>query len=195
VALTKIASGGQTGAALDAALAVGFSCGGWNYPREVRAHCLAEGLRESPAACTAALVLSPDLAEAHAILVNVHRNFDWDWAAAGAEARQALAMLRQEHDEMERQKFLSIILQAAGRNTEADEALSALIVKFGDNEAYCVAMTYAYRGDHDLAFQWLDRAYRQKDDNLREIVGEPLFKNVADDPRYKAFLRKMNLPE
>ena len=114
---------------------------------------------------------------------------------AEGNAQEALAMLRQEHDEMERQKFLSIILQVAGRNTEADEALSALIVKFGDNEAYCVAMTYAYRGDHDLAFQWLDRAYRQKDDNLREIVGEPLFKNVADDPRYKAFLRKMNLPE
>ncbi len=23
----------------------------------------------------------------------------------------------------------------------------------------------------------------------------PLFKNLADDPRYKVFLRKMNLPE
>jgi hypothetical protein len=30
--------------------------------------------------------------------------------------------------------------------------------------------------------------------NLVEIVGEPLFRNIADDPRFKAFLRKMNLP-
>jgi len=55
-------------------------------------------------------------------------------------------------------------------------------------------MTYAYRGDHDRALEWLERAYQQKDASLDEIVGEPLFKNLADDPRFKAFLRKMNLP-
>jgi hypothetical protein len=43
--------------------------------------------------------------------------------------------------------------------------------------------------------QWLDRAYEEKDDGLIEILGEPLLKNLADDPRYKAFLRKMNLPD
>jgi hypothetical protein len=48
---------------------------------------------------------------------------------------------------------------------------------------------------HDLAFQWFDRAYAQKDQGLREIVGERLFKNIERDPRFKAFLKKMNLPE
>jgi hypothetical protein len=56
-------------------------------------------------------------------------------------------------------------------------------------------MTYAYRGDHDRALEWLERAYQQKDASLDEIVGEPLFRNLADDPRFKAFLRKMKLPE
>ncbi len=41
---------------------------------------------------------------------------------------------------------------------------------------------------------WLERAYNQKDVGLVDIVGEPLFKNLTNDPRYKAFLRKMNLP-
>ena len=41
----------------------------------------------------------------------------------------------------------------------------------------------------------LERAYQQKEGYLWNIVGEPLFKNIADDPRYKAFLRKMKLPE
>ena len=45
------------------------------------------------------------------------------------------------------------------------------------------------------ALQWLERAYKQKDVALVEIVGEPLFKSMADDPRFKAFLRKMKLPE
>ena len=56
-----------------------------------------------------------------------------------------------------------------------------------------VAEFYAYRGDLDLAFQSLERAYAQKDPNLVDIVGEPLFKGMADDPRYKAFLRKSEL--
>jgi hypothetical protein len=42
---------------------------------------------------------------------------------------------------------------------------------------------------------WLDRAYAQKDEDLYIIKGNPLLGNVAHDPRYAAFLRKMNLPE
>ena len=49
---------------------------------------------------------------------------------------------------------------------EADEALQALIARWADRGAYFVAMTYAYRGDHDLALQWLERAYQQKDADL-----------------------------
>jgi hypothetical protein len=58
-----------------------------------------------------------------------------------------------------------------------------------------VAQAYAHRGEHDLALEWLERAYEQKDSSLGEIVGEHLFKSMASDPRFKAFLRKMNLPE
>jgi hypothetical protein len=42
--------------------------------------------------------------------------------------------------------------------------------------------------------QWLERAYKQKDVGLPEILGEPLFKPIANDPRFRAFVRKMNLP-
>ena len=90
--------------------------------------------------------------------------------------------------------MLPIILQAAGHQTKADEALNAQTDHWADRGAYCVAQTYAYRGELDLALQWLKRAYQQKDAALVEIVGEPLFKSLADDPRFKAFLRKMNLP-
>ena len=56
-------------------------------------------------------------------------------------------------------------------------------------------MSYAHRGDHDNAIQWLERAYQQKDTWLATtIIGEQLFKGMADDPRYKAFLRKLKLP-
>jgi TolB-like protein/Flp pilus assembly protein TadD len=106
----------------------------------------------------------------------------------------ALAMVQQEPDEATRLWFLPVVLQAAGRQAEADEALQAQIAQWVDTGAFFVAITYAYRGDHDRALEWLERAYQQKDASLDEIVGEPLFKSMADDPRFKAFLRKMNLP-
>jgi len=42
---------------------------------------------------------------------------------------------------------------------------------------------------------WLNRAYNQKDVELYWIKGDPLLKNLENEPRYRAFLRKMNLPE
>jgi len=41
----------------------------------------------------------------------------------------------------------------------------------------------------------MDRTSLQSEDiGLVTIVGEPLFKTMTDDPRFPAFLRKMNLP-
>ncbi len=114
---------------------------------------------------------------------------------AEGRAQEALTITQQEVDEGNRLNLLPIVLQAVGRKADADEALHILSTKFADDAAFNVAMVYAYRGDRDQALQWLDRAYRQKDLGLVEIVGEPLFKNLANDPRYKAFLRKMNLPD
>ena len=79
--------------------------------------------------------------------------------------------------------------------SEAETALNSLVRDWADTAAYFVAKVYAYRGEPDLALEWLERAYRQKDSTLIEIVGEHLFKDLAEDPRFTAFLRKMNLPQ
>jgi serine/threonine-protein kinase len=54
---------------------------------------------------------------------------------------------------------------------------------------------YAFRGEKERAFEWLERAYEARDEDLFFIKGDPLLKNLEGDPRFKAFLRKMNLPE
>jgi hypothetical protein len=43
--------------------------------------------------------------------------------------------------------------------------------------------------------RWLERAYAQKDPNLNYMKSDLRLKSFAADPRYKAFLRKMKLPE
>jgi hypothetical protein len=51
------------------------------------------------------------------------------------------------------------------------------------------------RGEADLAFEWLERAYAQRDGGLLDIKGSRFLRGLAGDPRYEAFLRKLKLPE
>jgi hypothetical protein len=61
--------------------------------------------------------------------------------------------------------------------------------------AMLIAEAHAFRGEKSIALSWLERAYVQKDIFLWLIKGNPLLGNLDSDPRFKAFLRKMNLPE
>ena len=87
------------------------------------------------------------------------------------------------------------ILLANGRKAEAEAAAQRLASEQGSVSAFYVAQYYAYAGDKDRAMLWLERAYAQKDTGLVDIVGEPLLRNLWRDPRYRAFMRKMKLPE
>jgi TolB-like protein/Flp pilus assembly protein TadD len=117
-----------------------------------------------------------------------------NWLLVGGEPEAALAAAQRE-DPTTRAGGLAVTYWALGRKAEADAALKKLIVQQADSNAYVVAWAYAYRGDRDQAFKWLERAYAQKDPCLFSIKGEPLLASLEADPRYKAFLRKMNLPE
>jgi adenylate cyclase len=84
---------------------------------------------------------------------------------------------------------------AAGRKAESDAQLAEAIHHNGTSWASEIARVYAFRGEKDRAFEWLNRAYEARDEDLYFIKGDPLFKNLESDLRYKVFLRKMNLPE
>jgi serine/threonine-protein kinase len=77
---------------------------------------------------------------------------------------------------------------------ESQMALNALIKSYGFNAAYQIAQAYAWRGENDQAFEWLDRAFVQRDGGLAEVKYDPLLRHVRKDPRYRALLNKMGLP-
>ena len=60
--------------------------------------------------------------------------------------------------------------------------------------AYEIAQVYAFRNQPDEAFEWLERAYAQRDGGLPLTNIDPLLKNLRSDPRYAAFLKKIRLP-
>jgi len=76
---------------------------------------------------------------------------------------------------------------------EADAALAQLTKDFAETAAYQIAEVHAYRGDKDKAFEWLDRARRQRDPGLAGLRKDPLLTNLQDDTRWNGFLHTMGL--
>ncbi len=82
-----------------------------------------------------------------------------------------------------------------GRKAESDAALQRAIAQDGEEWPYGIATTLAFRHETDKAIAWLEHAYAHRDSDMYTIKGEPLFRSIEDDSRYKAILRKLNLPE
>ena len=81
------------------------------------------------------------------------------------------------------------------RVPESDAALAELIAKNGEVAAYQIAEVYGYRNDRDKAFEWLERARRQRDAGISGLRPDVLLKSLHDDPRWDALLRTLGLAD
>jgi adenylate cyclase len=81
------------------------------------------------------------------------------------------------------------------RFPEADAALAELIAGNGEVAAYQIAEVYAYRNDRDKAFEWLERARRQRDAGIAGLRPDVLLRSLHDDPRWDAFLHSVGLAD
>jgi TolB-like protein/DNA-binding winged helix-turn-helix (wHTH) protein/Tfp pilus assembly protein PilF len=109
-------------------------------------------------------------------------------------AQDALSEIELVRYDPERASLHAIAYYALGRKQKADAALSELIAKYHASNAYQIAEVYAFRNQSEEAFEWLDRAYVQRDDDLVITKVDPFLKNLHRDPRFAAFLKKLNLP-
>jgi tetratricopeptide (TPR) repeat protein len=107
----------------------------------------------------------------------------------------ALLEMQRERSEFSAPGGLAIAYFASGRKADSDAALAQMIKEHADDSAFAIAEVYAFRGQADEAMNWLERAYTQKDAGLIYVKVEVPQKSLAEDRRYKAFLKKMNLPE
>jgi hypothetical protein len=82
---------------------------------------------------------------------------------------------------------------ALGRQAESNVALSELETKYADGSSYDIADVYAYWGETDSAFHWLDCAYRRHDPGMLDVRTDPLLQNLRKDPRYQAVVVKMRV--
>jgi TolB-like protein/Tfp pilus assembly protein PilF len=251
---------------------------------------IADGYRRAREAAEKALALQPDLASGHVALAWIYLNYDWNWDAAGASYRRALALepgnvdalrassilaatlgrfdealdldrqalerdplrpgtyanygldllairrereaeaafrkaleldpggayrhaligqallwqgktddalreIQQETDAFWKLYGLALVYHALHFSKVAAATLADLKREYGADSAFQIAEVHAYRGEADFAFEWLERAYTQRDSGVTNINSSRMFQALAGDPRYKAFLRKLKLPD
>ena len=90
---------------------------------------------------------------------------------------------------------LALSYHALGKKNESQAALAQLINDYGATAAFQVAeVAYAFRGEANETFEWLERARAQLDGALIGIKGNPFLKSIEHDPRYTVLLQEMRLP-
>ncbi len=105
----------------------------------------------------------------------------------------ALVEIQLEPYEPYRLLGLARIYNAMGQAAQSDSALERLIDDHADEWAYNIAYTYAYRGEADAAFEWLERAIENHDAGLSDLGATGSFANIEQDPRWLPFLESLGM--
>ena len=91
-----------------------------------------------------------------------------------------------------REQTLALAYHALGRRAESDAALKILAASVPDGLAYKVAEVHAYRGENDMAFEWLQRFARAAPADcdgkdcwpVAWVPSLPLLQSLRRDPRW-----------
>lgn len=90
----------------------------------------------------------------------------------------------------------AIMGHAYARWGKRGEALKLLeeVISAGSVSPYAVAGIYAALGESDSAFQWLDKAFEQRDVQLVSLKGDPTLDGVRADQRFSELVQRVGLP-
>ncbi len=112
----------------------------------------------------------------------------------GGRATEAIPLLQGLPLPFWRLAGLSVAYHRIGKARESQAALDELVEGHARFAAYQIAQVHAVRSDPDAAFDWLEKASRQHDRGLGIVRWDPWLSPLHGDPRWKPFLRKLNLP-
>ncbi len=162
---------------LDPLTAVNFSNAG-------EAFYFAGRYAEADASLRKAIELAPGKGASHLYLSLIR--------LAQGNAREALQEAELEKNAAYRLFGLSLANFALGDQAAAKDSLAKMIAS--EQSSPCqIGEVYAFRGEKDRAFEWLEKAYKVRDPELTEIQGHPVLRNIESDPRYSALLKKIGL--
>lgn len=138
------------------------------------------------------LVSNPDFAYAH-------RALGWAYGLGGtyteaiAETRRAVEL----SGGSSAKGYLGLWLAKSGRRDEALKLLSELKQETTRDyvQSYTFALIYIGLGDKEEALSWLEKQMLARSETANQYAVAPELDDLRSEPRFKAMLRQMNLPE
>jgi len=128
-------------------------------------------------------------------------DYYWDYANLGlahllnGDAKQTLVEIEKNPDNEMRDFATVMAYSTLGREKDAQLLLSKVTDDAGEFRPARVAEAHSWRGETDLAFEWLDKALEGRDPSLSYVLGNVFLENLAGDPRWPVFLNKLDLLE
>ena len=111
------------------------------------------------------------------------------------DPQAALDAFKQEQSEDWNVMGQALAFHAMGRQADYEAALKALKDGWGDRWPTEVAQVYAWVGDNDQAFSWLQKAYDDSGNgSWPDIRVDDLLAPLHDDPRWPEFSEKLGIP-
>jgi tetratricopeptide (TPR) repeat protein len=110
------------------------------------------------------------------------------------DGEAALREAQLEPNEGYRRFELALAHYTRGERRAADETLAELLAKDKDFLAYQIAEVYAWRGETDKAFEWLQVSLANHDTGTLSTFINPFMRGLRHDARYKSLLTKIGLP-
>lgn len=110
------------------------------------------------------------------------------------EGQPDAALRRLEHSStLFRLLGTAIAQHEKGDRAASDIALAKLTDQFAIADGYWVGAAYAWRGELDAAFHWIDRAIKGGDSSAAYLPFDPLLRKLRADPRYQQQLDAIGL--
>jgi len=85
----------------------------------------------------------------------------------------------------------ALVAKARGERERALAALAHLEQDYAETAPYQIAEVYAWLGEIDIAFRWLERAWEARDPGMTDLKVDPLLEPLKGDPRYRELLSRM----
>ena len=144
------------------------------------AYITAERYDDAIASLDTVITLSPERIGAHYLQGLAH--------LFKGNAEAALNSFELESDEEYRVKGRALANHDLGRTSESDAAIEELREKWGEQWPSEVAQAYAWLGDADAAFEWLEKAIATGESGINEQALSPLYRKIHSDPRWQALV-------
>lgn len=153
--------------------------------RELGRVCTFAGrLDEARETMLRAVEMSPDM-------TTIHLGLSWIALLQGKH-EEAARLIENERQPGYRFCGQAMASYALGKKADSDRQLHALIAE-GEQWAFQIAGVYAYRGENDKAFEWLERGYEGRDSGMPLTKAHPLMKSLHTDPRWLPLMKKIGL--